>query len=83
MKNSDQLNLILCELDIYSTPFGYKTTISYELEPPPTGNKIGFNLIDDDELTIPYILDTTPNSPIGHQIRTQAKNNVWIIVFNK
>ena len=28
--------------------------------------------MDDDEFIITYILDTIPNSPVGHQLSTQA-----------
>ena len=46
--------------------------IRYEIELPPSGNKIGFNLLDDEDFTIPYLIDTIPNSPAGHQLPTQA-----------
>ena len=39
----------------------------------------GFNLLDDEYFTIPFVTDTIPNSPAGHQVPTQAKQNVWII----
>ena len=35
--------------------------------------------MDDDDFNIPYILETTPNSLEGHQLISQAKNNVWIV----
>ena len=31
---------------------------------------------------MPYITDTIPNSPTGHQLPTQAKKNVCIIAIN-
>ena len=45
----------------------------------PVGNKIIFNLLDDNYFTVPYILDTIKNSTAGHQLPIQAKNNMWII----
>ena len=38
--NSDLLNLIPCEIDITSTPFSDETIITYDIEFPPSGNKI-------------------------------------------
>ena len=55
--DSDILNLIQFKLDIKSTPFSYETNITYDIELPPSGNKIGFNLMDDEYFTIPYITD--------------------------
>ena len=37
---------------------------------PPAVKKIGFYLLDDEYLTIPYVIDTIQNSPAGHQIPT-------------
>ena len=51
--NSDLLNLIPCKLDITSTPFRDETIITYDIELPPSGKKIGFNLLDDEDFTIP------------------------------
>ena len=31
--------------------------ITYDIELPPSGKKIGFNLLDDEDYTIPYITD--------------------------
>ena len=44
--------------------------------------KIGFNLLDDEDFTISYITDTIPNSPVVHQLPSQAKLNVWIVAIN-
>ena len=44
--------------------------------------KVGLNLLDDDDFTIPYITDTIPNSPSGDQLPSQAKINVWIVATN-
>ena len=66
--NSDLLNMIPCELDLTSTPFIDETIITYDIELPPSGKKIGFNLLDDEDFTIPYITDTIPNSLDGHQL---------------
>ena len=38
--------------------------------------------MDDEYFTIPFVTDTTPNLPAGHQIPTQAKQNVRIISIN-
>ena len=38
--------------------------------------------MDDEDFTIIYITDTTPNSPASHQLPAQAKWNVWIIAIN-
>ena len=53
--NSDLLNLIPFELDLTSTPFRDETIITYDIELPPSGKKIGFNLLYDEDFTIPYI----------------------------
>ena len=39
--------------------------------------------MDDEDFKIPYITDTIPNSPAGHQLPSQAKINVWIIAINE
>ena len=70
------------ELDIKSNAFSYTTILKYESELPPYGKKFGFNLMDDEYFTIPYITDTIPNSPACHQLTTQVKKNVWIIAIN-
>ena len=80
--HSDLLNLIPCKPDITYTPFSDETIITYEIELPPSGKKIGFNLLDDEDFTIPYITNTIPNSPAGHQLPLQAKINVWIVAIN-
>ena len=74
--------MIPCELDITSTPFRDETIITYDIELPPSGKKIGSNLLDDEDFTIPYITDTIPNSTAGHQLPSQAKRNVWIVAIN-
>ena len=51
--NSDLLNLIPCELDIKSTPFSDTTIITYKIELPPSGKEFGFNLLGDEDFTIP------------------------------
>ena len=80
--DSDLFNMIPCELGITSTPLSDTTIITYDIELPPSGNKVGFNLLDDDDCTIPYITDTIPNSQASHQIPSQAKINLWIIDIN-
>ena len=51
--NSDLLNLIPCELDHTYTKFSDETIITHEIEFPPSRNKVGFNLLDDEDFTIP------------------------------
>ena len=55
--NSDILNLIPCELDLTSTKFSNTKIITYEIDLPPSGNKIGFNLLDVEDFTINYVTD--------------------------
>ena len=50
---------------------------------PPVGKNIGFNLLDDEYFTIPYIIDTAPNLQDGHQLVTRANKNVRIIAINE
>ena len=38
--------------------------------------------MDDEDFTIPYITDTIPNLPAGHQLPSQAKRNLLIIAIN-
>ena len=40
--NSDLLDLIPCEHDLTSTPFRDTKILTYEIELPPPGNKVGF-----------------------------------------
>ena len=49
-----------------STPFYYTTILTYEIELSPAGNKIGLNLLNVEYFTIPYVIDTNPNSSAGH-----------------
>ena len=55
---------------------------SFFIELPPSGNKFGFNLLDDEYFIIPHITDTIPNSPAGRQLPSQAKRNLWIVAIN-
>ena len=48
--NSDILNSIPCELDLTSYPFSDTQIITYKIELPTSGKKIGFNLLDDEDL---------------------------------
>ena len=61
-------SLIPCKTDITYTPFCDATIITYEIDLSPSGKKVGFNLLDDEVFTIPYIIDTIPNSPASHQL---------------
>ena len=54
--NLDLINLVPCELGLTSTPFCDANIITYGLELPPAGNKIGFNLLDGGDFTTLYIL---------------------------
>ena len=74
--------MIPCELDVTSNSFCDTTILKYDIELSPSVNKFVFNLLDDEDFTIPYITDTIPNSPAGHQLPTQAKLNVWIVAIN-
>ena len=80
--DSDLLNLIPCELDLTSTTFSDETIITYDIELTPSGKKIGFNLLDDEYFTIPYITDIIPKQPAGHQLPSQAKIKMWIASIN-
>ena len=80
--NSDLINLILYELDLTSTPFSDTKIITYEIDLPPSGNKVGFNILNDEYFTTPYITDTTSNSPAGQIFSSEARKNVWIIDIN-
>ena len=75
--------MIPCELELTYTPFCDITILAYEIELPPDGKKIGFNLLDNEDFTIPYVTDTIPNSPAGPQLTTQVKKNVCIIYINR
>ena len=63
-------------MDLTSTSLFDTTIITYEIELPLAGKKIGFNLPDEEYFTIPYVPDTVPNSPDSHQLPTQAKKCV-------
>ena len=82
VQNSDPLNFIPCGLDLPSTPFCDTKIITYEIDLPPYGKKVCFNLLDYEDFTIPYIPDTIPNSPAGRQLPTQAKRKFWIIAID-
>ena len=56
--------------------------LSHDIELPPSGKKISFNLLDDEDFTITYITDTILNSPAGKRLPSQAKRKVWIIDIN-
>ena len=70
IRNSDLPNLIPYKLDITSTPFSNTKIVTYEIELPPAGKKIGFNLLDDEYFTVPYFVGTIQNSPTVHQLTT-------------
>ena len=68
----DLINLIPHELDITPTPFCDATIITYKIELYPSGKKISFNLLDDEDFTIPYLL-------IQSQIHQQVINYQHIL----
>ena len=70
------LNLIPYKLDLTSTKFSHETIITYDIELPPSRNKIGFNSLDDEDFTFPYITDAIPKYPAGHKLQSQAKINL-------
>ena len=79
---SDLLNLIPCGIDLTSTIFSNTTIITFEIELPHSGKKVGFILLDDGDFTIHCINDTIPNLPSGNPFPTHTKLNVWIIAIN-
>ena len=64
------LNLIPFELNHTFTQFFDTKIIAYEIDLPTSGNKIRLNLLDDEYFTIPYVIDTIPNSLAVHQLPT-------------
>ena len=71
-----------CKIKFTCNKFCDTKIVTYEIELPPYGKKVGFNLLDDKYFTIPYITDTIPNSPAGNQLPSQSKRNVCIIDIN-
>ena len=80
--NPYPLNFLPRDLDIKSTTFSDAAIITYEIELPASGKKNCFNLLDDDDFTIPYIIDIIMNPLAGHKLPTQDNNNVLIISIN-
>ena len=68
LHNSDLLNFIPYELDLTYPPFCDTTILTYGIELPPYGKKIGFNLFGYEYFKIPYVIDTIPNSPARRQV---------------
>ena len=70
-KNSSQINLFTCELDISDTHLTYFTIVQYKLRLPPQGKKISLNLIGDGDFTITNKVGTLKNISmvINSQIR--------------
>ena len=56
--------------------------MTYYIELTPSGKKVGFKLLNNEDFRIPYITDTIPNSLAVHQLPSQANRHVWIIAFN-
>ena len=59
--NSDLLNFIPCEIYLASTPFRDTKILTYAIELPSSGKKVGFNLLDDEDFTISCVTDKMPN----------------------
>ena len=78
----DLLKYIPFELDLTYNPFCDTTILTCEIELNLAGKKTYFNLFDHEGFTIPYAIDTTPNSSDGHKLPVQAKKHVWIIDIN-
>ena len=57
------LKFISCELDPIPTIFRDKKILTYEIELPQAGKKIGLNLLDDKYFKIIDIIDRIPNWP--------------------
>ena len=77
------INLIPCEIGFTPTPFLDTKIQTYEINLPSAGKKIGFNLLDDEYFTIPYVINTITNSPVGHQLPTQAKKMCGLLLTIK
>ena len=43
---------------------------------------MGFNLLHDEDFTIPSVTDTIQNSLAGHQLTTQSEKYLWIVYIN-
>ena len=76
------LSLVPCEIYPTSNTFYDAIILTYQSQLPPSGNKIGFNLLGDEYFTIHYITDTIPNLTPDNQPPTQAKKNVLIVAIN-
>ena len=74
--------MVPCEIYLCGTPFVYETIFKYNLDLPQMGKKFCFTLMYDDDLTIPCILDTIPNSLADNQLKYQAKKKIGIIEFD-
>ena len=59
--NLDLINLIPCKIDLTYNPFSNTKILTYEIKFPPSGKKIGFSLLDDEDFTIHYVTDTISN----------------------
>ena len=78
----DLIKCIPCELDLTYIPFCDTTIPTCEIELNLAVKKIYFNLFDHEYFTIPYVIDTIPNTSDGHKIPVQANKHVWIIAIN-
>ena len=74
--------MIPYELHLTSTTFSDTIILTYRIYLPLAGKKIGFNLLDDEDFTITYVIDTIPNSPASNKLPTHDKKNVWFIDIN-
>ena len=74
--------MITCELDLTPNTFSDTTILTYEIELPPSGKKIGLYVLDDEYFIIPYVIDTIPNSPSSNHLQTWDKKDVWSVAIN-
>ena len=63
-------------------PFLDETIITHKIELPPPVEEIGFNFMDDNEFTIPYIIDIFTNLLTSRQLLTHDKKNVLAVAVN-
>ena len=62
--------MIPCNFDLTSNTFCDTTILTYEIDLPPAGKRIGFNLLDDIDFEITYVIDKISDSPAVHKLPT-------------
>ena len=85
----DQPFIIHRDHHVWFDEYNYRLSIEYKHTPGclllsylPFGKKISFNLLDDEDFTIPYITYPIPNSSDVYQLPSQANRNVWIVAIH-